>query len=318
MGYRRSWWNGVCVLAVMAQLCGFTTSISQAQTSNTAAARFAFGSIYGPAGRSGIYTYTMDPATAQLRLADYLEISSLGGATDILGVEPKGKFTYTFVTNPQTGSFEIMGAQISQTNGSVTPIPGSPFPCACFSGSTSSYGSTANVLAFDPTGSFLYVLSGTGSVANGILAFAINSTTGALSLVSNSPFATGNGASAIVIDPTGKFLYATNLVDGTISAFTRSTSTGALTEVHGSPFPFAPGSPGLIAIDPKAPFLYVSQFSTGFATSGNIVGYSMNTSTGALTALSNPTAVSDLGSMLIDPAGKFLYIESVTKLFRFA
>ena len=308
MGYRRSWRNEVCVLAVMAQLGGLTANISQAQTSNTAVPRFAFGSIYGPAGRSGIYTYTMDPVTAHLRLADYLEISSLGGATEILGVEPTGRFAYTFVTDPQTGLFDIVGAQISQTNGSVTPIPGSPFACTCFSGSASSFGSTANVFAFDPTGSFVYVLSGTGPVANGILAFAIDSTTGALSAVSNSPFATGNGTTAIVIDPTGKFLYATNSVDGTISAFTRNTSTGALTKAPGSPFAFAPGDPGLIAVDPTAPFLYVSQFSTGFADSGNIVGYSVNTSTGALTALSNSIAVSRLGSMLIDPAGKFLYI----------
>ena len=307
MGCHSSWWKCLYALAIAVQIGSLTAGISQAQTSGTTAPRFAFGSNYGPAGRSGIYTYSVNSSTLQLHLADYLEISGLGSGTGILAVDPNGKFAYTFTQNPTTQLLEIMGVQISQASGSLTPIPGAPFACLCFAGITSYYESLTSIIAFDPSGKFLYTVSGSGSEPDSIIAFAIDPSTGALSGVPGAPFSAGSGTSAIVIDPSGSFLYATNGNDGTISAYSRDTTTGALTEIPGSPFPFAPGSPGLIAIDPAAPFVYVSQFSNAL-TGGEIAGYAMNTSTGALTALSNPTTAGYLGSMLIDPAGKYLYV----------
>jgi 6-phosphogluconolactonase (cycloisomerase 2 family) len=64
-------------------------------------------------------------------------------------------------------------------------------------------------------------------VANGdVTAFAINSGTGALNPVSGSPFARGS-ATAIAVDPTGKFLFSTSAGTSVIT-YSIEPTTGAL------------------------------------------------------------------------------------------
>jgi 6-phosphogluconolactonase len=60
-------------------------------------------------------------------------------------------------------------------------------------------------------------------------------TGGHLVPVSGSPFATGNGASDVAIDNTGKYVYAANRTDGTVSGFSIGTG-GKLTALSGSPY----------------------------------------------------------------------------------
>ena len=62
---------------------------------------------------------------------------------------------------------------------------------------------------------WLTLYPGLGSVS----AYTINTTTGALTPVSGSPFAAGYGLNWLVIHPSGKCLYAVNQVSNDVSGF---------------------------------------------------------------------------------------------------
>ena len=85
-------------------------------------------------------------------------------------------------------------------------------------------------------------------------------------------------------------------------------STGALTSIAGSSFTakrFATG----VAVHPSGKFVYVAAFSyPGF--SGNISGYTINPSTGALTSIAGSpfAAGGEPRGVAVDPSGKFVYV----------
>lgn len=89
-----------------------------------------------------------------------------------------------------------------------------------------------DALAVDPAGKYLFV---TETGANGLRVLSI-ADTGALKEISGSPFTTGLGPSAVLVDSTGSYVYVANRTDGDISAFSLNSTTGALTQLSGSPF----------------------------------------------------------------------------------
>ena len=189
-------------------------------------------------------------------------------------VHPSGSFLYASNYNDPMGS--ISAYTIDPNTGALTQIAGSPF-------ATESGYPGPSRLAIDPTGKFLYVgLNGTVNANNQVAAFSINSSTGELTAVTGSPFMTGNGPLSVAVDQTGKYLYTANSFDNTISGFAIDPTTGALTSVSGSPFSTgALGAfPFALAMDPLGMFLY-----TGNQASNNVSGLSINTTTGALTAI---------------------------------
>jgi hypothetical protein len=81
--------------------------------------------------------------------------------------------------------------------------------------------------------SFAYVANqGDGTVS----AYKIDSTTGVLSQLSNSPFAARSFPKSVTVDPSGKFAFAANAGDGNVSAYTIDSTTGALSQLSNSPF----------------------------------------------------------------------------------
>ena len=71
---------------------------------------------------------------------------------------------------------------------------------------------------------------------NDVSAYTINASTGVLTPVTGSPFATGVSPFSVTTDPSGKFLYVANGDSGTVSAFVIDATTGALAPVANSPF----------------------------------------------------------------------------------
>ncbi len=86
-------------------------------------------------------------------------------------------------------------------------------------------------VAVSPNGQYLFV---TETGINAVRVFSIGSN-GTLSEVSGSPFKTGLGPAAVLVDSTGSYVYVANRTDNTISAFSIGTG-GALTAITGSPF----------------------------------------------------------------------------------
>src|SRR6266849_4011020 len=154
---------------------------------------------------------------------------------------------------------------------------------------------------------FAYVAN--ESSAN-VSAYTINSTTGALSPVTGSPFAAGSFPFSVAVDPTGKFAYVANAcgvtctVSGNVSAYTIDSTTGALSPVPGSPFA-AGSTPIAVAVDPSGKFAYVAN-----ANSTNVSAYTINNTTGALSPVpGSPFAAGAAPrSVAVDPSGKFAYV----------
>ncbi|MBZ5718881.1 MAG: lactonase family protein [Acidobacteriia bacterium] len=216
-----------------------------------------------------IYVFTRDANTGALTSVP----SSPFAANDPwqLVVHPSDNFLYASNTYDLMGS--ISAYAIDRSTGALTEIAGSPF-------TTVAGWPGPSGLAISSSGKFLYAgLGGTANANHLVAAFSIDSSTGALTPVSGSPFTTGDGPFRVVLDQSGKYLYTANSHGNTISAFAIDSSTGALTAMSGSPFTTG-NFPFALAMDPVGKFLY-----TANQDSGDISGFSVNATTGALTPL---------------------------------
>ncbi|MBI3478157.1 MAG: beta-propeller fold lactonase family protein [Acidobacteria bacterium] len=193
-----------------------------------------------------------------------------------LQVHPGGHFLFT-VNTPNPPDFSVSGVSgfsIDSSTGALTPVPGSPF-------SVSLHADLAG-FAIHPSGKYLYV--STAKSANGILAWSVDTATGALSPLTESPFAPGTSPVGIAINPSGKFLYSANpLSGGGIFGFTIDSASGALTPLTGSPFDMS-ARLGDCTIDPSGKFLLAAD-----ATNKTLVIFSIDASTGALSQIGSPT-----------------------------
>ena len=185
----------------------------------------------------------------------------------------------------------IYGFRVENRTGTLTSIPGSPFP------------SGANPqLAVDPKGRFLYAAHD-GS-PSGIFAFAIGSN-GELTPVPGSPFPvlgstiSPNSEPYGIVD-TGRFVYVALSATNQVAAFSVDDGNGALTPVPGSPFQTGIGPTFLASIKD---FLYVVN-----TFDGSISGYRRDRRSGALTPVPGSPFGSDGGAIAIDPAGRYLYL----------
>jgi probable HAF family extracellular repeat protein len=135
---------------------------------------------------------------------------------------------------------------------------------------------------------------------NTITGLAINESTGALTPVHGSPFNNVDAPISVTVDPTGRFVYATQ--GAAISGYTINAETGALTRVRRSPF--SSPDPRGIVVDPTGRFVYVANFS-----SGNVTAYTINTDNGRLADIPGSPFAADSGtySVAVDPKGHFLY-----------
>jgi 6-phosphogluconolactonase len=144
-----------------------------------------------------------------------------------------------------------------------------------------------------------------GDGDNSVRAFSVNTQTGAPT--QTSTIAGNQGGFGIAVNPAATFLYTDDLANGGIDGFSIGAS-GALSSISGSPFPmpsgWAPSQVDNLAIDPAGKFLYSPD-----SASNEIVGFTINGTTGALAPLSGspfPAGASP-EQVVITPSGNFLY-----------
>ena len=168
---------------------------------------------------------------------------------------------------------EIQGI-VRQPNGGATGLQlGSP---------TSSSGDSPQGIRITPDGKFVVVANqGTSNVS----VFSLDSSTGVLTEVAGSPFATGQQPGPVATDPptlagtapSAKFVFVGNTGGNSLSAYTIDSS-GALTPVAGTPIALgANGQPSSIAVDPAGKFIFVS------VAPQEVAGFAVDANTGALT-----------------------------------
>jgi 6-phosphogluconolactonase len=100
------------------------------------------------------------------------------------------------------------------------------------------------------------------------------------------------------------FVYTANAAGSpsTVSALVSDATTRKLTSISGSPYNTGSSS-AAVGADPAGKFLYVAN-----RVSGDISGFTITATTGALTPMAAPFRVEfGVDAIAIDPAGKFLY-----------
>ena len=231
---------------------------------------------------------------------------AIGETPNGIAVAPSGKYVYVTTLKSVNSPQSWVYAFAVESNGSLKPIPGSPFSTVNWAGT----------LTVDPQGKYLYVssvpLTSTPSKSE-IDAYSINATDGALTPVPGSPYTEpnspycANGAWDIAVHPSGNFLVIPNLCAGVI-VNRIERSTGTLTLVKGSPFHVnSPFDVESIAMDPAGKYFWVStQYCHGGCGSTNET-WTINATTGVPTYLSQSNYAGCGLLQRVDPSGKFLY-----------
>jgi 6-phosphogluconolactonase len=238
---------------------------------------------------------------------------AINGSPFPTGSQPKGlavvsSANLVFVANNVSSDISVF--KFDPVTGALTAAAGSPFK-----GVPSPIG-----VATDALGKFLYVTNtdlNTLTNTNAISAFSIDTSTGALTPVAGSPFASGTTPIGLAADPNGLFVYVgdhmANVTSAAnaISAFNVDASNGSLTRVGGPPSQQSscaischnnPLHPLRVAIHPAARFAYV----TGVGEN-SVFPFSLHN--GSLSPISNPAATGQHPfGMAFDPTGSFLFV----------
>ena len=274
--------------------------------------------------------YSIDPTTGALALLGTpIATGTSPSAAAAAGAQYDDPNVSGYVYVANKGSNDISAFTVNNTTGELTVVPGAPFAAgtdpqgillgpadylyvanagsdnvflypipygALQAPSTIATGKNPTSMAIAPLYSaVVYVANHGGS--NDISAFLYDGTP-----VRGSPFPAGGNPLSLAVGAGGRFLYSANpdAKNPSISGF-NIDQTGALTPLPGSPLPLPVSH--YIATDQTGAYLYV--------TSGaSIVGYAIDSNTGALTALSGfPVAAgTNAYSITIDPSNQFLYV----------
>ena len=127
---------------------------------------------------------------------------------------------------------------------------------------------------------------------------------GALTPIAGSPFSAGTTPTGMAIDPTSRFLYATDSIQNQLIAYDIQTG-GVLYPLNNGPF--ATGTfPVDVVVDPRDQYIYVTNYN-----SADISQYTLSLATGTPSAAATPTHPSGAPGptcIAIDPAlGRFVY-----------
>ena len=277
--------------------------------------RFLYVSSSGANSMMGvILAYSINQSTGALTAIPGYQFPLTDGGgivgAEQLTIDPSGNFLYAAIGYPGTGSnLAVAVFTINHADGTLTPVSGSPFAI----GDVYTYG--AGQIVIGPSGQFLYIpyyYPGGGNATSLVVAYRIDPTTGALTMVPGGPVSvvTPTSSATATIDPSGKFLYlasqicegggSTPLQCGVLSTLAIDAISGALT---------------LTASTPE-----VADSSVAFNPSGNlafgvylqaVTAYSADPTSGALTALAGGLNLSpdDFGGpVVVDPSGNFAFL----------
>ncbi len=217
-----------------------------------------------------VSAYTLSSGTATQIGTAY----AVGREPSSLKVDPNG--SYLYVTNFTDGTVSALA--IDSTTGALTAVADA-YPA----------GAGALSIALDPTGQFAYVANENGT---SISAYTISSTSGQLAAAPGSPLATSTSPESLVVDPSGKYVFAANVPsNNTVATYGITPATGALTLLSTVGAGILPVS---VAVDPAGTFVYVAN-----NTSNTVSVFALDAATGALTQVSGSPFTAGAGARAI-------------------
>jgi 6-phosphogluconolactonase len=153
-------------------------------------------------------------------------------------------------------------------------------------------------LAVSPSGKFLFV----GTTRNAVEVFSIDSTSGNLQPIPNSPFTVTAEGIALSVTHSGQLLYAGNNLDA-IYLFAIDSTTGTLTQLPTGPVHTGFAMSGM-AVDPSDKYLFVST-----AHAEKLLVYDILPSGALQQSASSGLASGYLtGGPAVTPNGRFVYM----------
>jgi 6-phosphogluconolactonase len=205
---------------------GTTGALSPVPGSPFAAGRAPFSVAVDPSGKfayvanecgdvlcsvGNVSAYTINGTTGALSPVTGSPFAA-GRFPRSVAVDPSGKFAY--VANECGDAFCSVSGNVSAftidgTTGALSPVTGSPFAAGRFPVSA----------AVDPSGKFAYVANQCGvtcTVDGNVSAYTIDSTTGALSPVTGSPFSAGVSLRSVAIAGQASVPFAAFTLKGAI------------------------------------------------------------------------------------------------------
>jgi 6-phosphogluconolactonase len=169
---------------------------------------------------------------------------------------------------PNTGADCILQFVFDPNAGTLTP---NAVPKV-----TTEPGSGPRHFYFHPSGKFVYFVNETNS---SVTAFSYDDQTGQVEAIQNlstlpDDFAGKNSCADVEIDPSGKFLYASNRGHDSIACFTIDGKTGRLAVVEREP---TEKTPREFNVDPSGKYLYAAGQG-----SGRLASFRINAEDGSL------------------------------------
>ncbi|MFN7938799.1 MAG: beta-propeller fold lactonase family protein [Bryobacteraceae bacterium] len=241
-----------------------------------------------PTVAPNLASYSIDSATGKFTLIGRSTLVN-GSGPQAVTVSASGQFAFVAHSGVVNGASTIGAYTINPSTGALTAAPGSPFPAPA---------SLTSVIVH-PNSKFVYA----GAANAGQIAAYTIGTNAALTPVEGSPFAARNNISWMAMDRDGKFLFVAERQTNTVLVYSVNASTGALTPIAGSPFSAGPSNLTNLTIHPNGRFLYASN------SNGTVVTFAIADS-GALTLRPATPALTGINSIVMDPAGKFLWVGS--------
>jgi 6-phosphogluconolactonase (cycloisomerase 2 family) len=130
---------------------------------------------------------------------------------------------------------------------------------------------------------------------------------GAVALASGSPYKAGVKPSALISDPTNRFLYVTDFASNEVIGYTIQDGSTLNFLING---PFKTGNePNSIAIDPRGKYIYISN-GLDSTVSAYVLDLTTGTPSAAVNTTGSQTNATDTTpvAVLVDPAlGQFVY-----------
>jgi 6-phosphogluconolactonase (cycloisomerase 2 family) len=274
-----------------------SANVSSIAISCAAVPRFMY--VFDPGNQ--ITTYGID-ASSGVPLALGLAVTLTGAQQDLV-TTPNGKFLYAL--SASQGSNEVETFAVDSSHGGLTATATSV-----------QSGGSPGTLAINASGSLLFVVNYGDST---IKSYQIDPASGALTYTSTLTVA-NHIRHRIAITPDSKYLYVlnANINTGQVTALTAyaiDSTSGALTA--GSSFTPSNDS-WAMTVDPQGRFLYLTITPDSMSTT--VQPYSINSGSGALTAIGTGTTLSPAPvggnfdipvngfEITADPSGQYVYV----------
>jgi 6-phosphogluconolactonase (cycloisomerase 2 family) len=289
--------------SIISQSPAAATTVQSGSTVNVTVSGAAGGDFaYVANGDGTISAYSRSLTTGALTPLNPATITVVASpphpsVLNAIVIDPSGRSLYVLgYYNPNgTVTGGIYTYAINSNNGSLAPVPGSPFIL----------NGTPWSIVFDATGAYAYVTDLGGSVT----AYSRDPNTGALASLTQVPYYLG--MAGVAAQPNDMIrvadhIYTADAFADSIQLFTIVAGSGLLDTGIGSPYATG-GNPNSLLANQSGSVLFANSAISATSPINNVLAFNTSSYTGELTPFtSNPLLTTTSFLEALDPSNQFL------------